>query len=63
MSLTPAMKDIYHRLDGLIEHGTPFEQELAAHLIHEIDDYVGRNSKWLEDSTKVSQGTPPVTST
>lgn len=58
--MSQSLREIVDRLDKLTVNGNPDERELAASLIHQITDAVGR-SKW-GDSTRAYSGTPSVNS-
>ena len=60
--LSGYMHEVYRILDRIVAAGGP-EEELAVHLIHEIDDYVGRDQKSRFDSIRGSADIPSATST
>lgn len=60
--LSGYMREIYRMLDRIVAAGGP-EEELAVHLIHEIDDYVGRCQKSRFDSIRESADIPSATLT
>lgn len=61
MKLSPTMSEVCRMLDYLVGKGNLTEQDLAAHLLHEVSDYMGRYDK-REGLIKESQVTQSATS-